>query len=1016
MQSRFIALIIVYLLINTDAFSLDYYWNTNSGNYNDPANWVDDNGNPIGSLPSASDNVFITKVAGTTVNFPAGGTYYANHLQVQDATLNFLGTNVSNVSFFIHGNIEFVSGVTTNYTARFVNKWEIVGIPNSGNTHQLDTKGVDLDDLTFDNENVILSLKSPLTISSTFRFYAGIMLAENEQINVGSMFVGFPGYNSNNFIGKELYLDGSIINCSRQFYCKFNDPGVVEYFGNYTIYSSRYFLDEGNYDHLVLTNYDSPFNRDSLSMDVKNPIISHLEIDNDFLTRIGGSMTISSLFEVNKPGKTIEFSTFENFALYNVLTINGNVSLPSGGLCNELTTFTIKNENDYFFNRNSGIVTFSGAFINNIKTSGGGTFRISNGEVVGTTSFWSVINHATPQTYYWVNNSGNWFDPSHWSRVSKVLNNPNGCIPGPIDNVIIDENSFNLGSQEILLDYSKGTSCHDLTWIENPNDAKIKLYKPLGYTKGIKPHVTTGSFIIGPDALFEANPGAQLYQLWFIGNGIINIQNNLPDVYLYFKGNESFFSLDNDLILDEIFTFDGGTLNTNGHDIIVRSFQGADGMKTYNLSNSHIESDSLLRFCSNEYSPTIIYGDQASVKAKSLQHNTDFIKQIELTNNSNKNYSYDIHAGKVIFSGTGRTTISFDSLSVDSLVFTNSAILEIGTNSGAGLRVNKGIRGPSGASPEATIQSTSGTIKMTMEASRNICIKGNVAFEEVEALSGHIYHAEAGLDNGDNTGISFTPNIYTGKIFWNGYEGNFQELANWSNIPGGCATDLTSIKNADSLIIDEKGYNEDDTIFVNQNLSVSNLAFRGENKDLFLRISNDFSTSSISVADMKVEFLGDDEGVGTQQLLRVSKNLKIDNQGKFYFENLNMEMGNSYPNYTKPVIGLWNTGGFDPLIICRGNSTVKILGTSYDLRNATVYFGPNTGANLTNADFIIANQSPYGMKFDFQNFKVNSFTIDTPTDLNRDYIFTSDLRFRELNFDDGNIIIETGVELREESF
>lgn len=1016
MQTRILSLLITYFTVISSIYSIDYYWNVSNGNYNNPSSWLDENGNPVGTSPTANDNVFITKVAGAIVNFPAGGIYYAKNLIVQDASLNFQGTNVSNVSFLIHGNIEFVSDVSTSYLTRFVNKWEIIGIPNSATTHLIDTKGIDLDDFTFNNEHVILSLKSPLTVSSTFRFYAGTLLAENQQILAGSIFIGFPGYNNTNAMAKEIFLDGSSITCTTQFYCKFNDPGVVEYFGNYTIYSPRYFLDEEVYDHLVLTNYDAPFNRDSLSMDVKNPTINHLEIDNDFLTRIGGSMTVSSLLEVNKPGKTIEFSTFENYALFNELTINGSVSLPNGGPCNQLTSFTIKNENDYFFKRNSGTVTFTGAFINNVKTTGGAIFRISNGMVVGSNTFWSILSNASPSTFYWVAGSGNWFDANHWSLESKVFNNPDGCIPGAKDNIIINEYSFNGSGQEIEMDFSKGTICHDFIWMENPFNGKVRFYKPFGYTKGVKPHVTTGSFIAGPNALFMSDLAAQLYQLWFSGEGLINIQNTLPGVYLYFKGNESIYELDHDLTLDEIFTFDGGTLNTNGHDITVRSFQGANGTKTFNLSSSHIESDSLLRFCSNEFSPTIINGTQASVKAKDLQHNTDFIKQIELTNNSSKNFSYDIFAEKVIFSGTGKTTISFDSLSVDSLVFINNAILEIGTNSGAGLRVNKGIRGPAGTNPEATILSTSGTIKMTLEAPRNICIRGNVAFEEVEALGGHVYHAEAGLDNGDNVGITFTPNTFNGNIFWNGYENEFHLLENWSNIPGGCATDISNIKNADSLIVDENGYNEDDTIFVNQNVSISNLVFRGEDKDLFIRIHSILSASTLSISDMKVEFLGDSQGMGTQQLVRVSKNLQIDNSGKFYFENLNMEMGNAYPNYNKPVIGLWNTGGFDPLIICRGNSTVKILGTSYDLRNSTVYFGPNTGANLSNADFIIENQSPYEMKFDFGNFKVNSFTIDTPADLKREYIFLSNLRSRTFNFDDGNIKINTGVELKTESF
>ncbi|MCB0646987.1 MAG: hypothetical protein KDC49_10010 [Saprospiraceae bacterium] len=1015
--------VFIFLLSITFAIkgiALDHFWDkVQTGNYNDPANWTDVSGNPLGTIPSPTDNVFLTNAdAGhITVIFPAGTTFFANNFYAENATLIFQGSNLNPLFIQVHGDLTFESNVITTYNVPHVNKWSING-PGFKDEHLIDTKNIDLNDLTFDVEGVALNVKSPLTVNATFRFYKGVLLAESTQITVGSMFVGVPGYSSDNALIKDLYLDNSIIICTNLFYSKYNNTGAVTLHGNHTISSPRFFLDDIHLDHAILTNFDPPLDRDELNMDVRNPIINHLEIDNEFLTRIAGSMTINNLLEIIQPGKTIEFSTFENWAYFNELTINGSVTTPPGGPCNLLTMFTIKNENDYFFKRTIGTVTFPRALIHNIKTTGGASFNVTSGKVIGSNAYWNATLNTTSTTYYWVDGSGNWFDAGHWSLQTKTLNNPGACVPRAVDNVIIDDFSFDGSGQEILMDYSIGTKCQDFTWISNPNNGAVTLYKPFGYTQGTKPHVNTGSFTIGPQAVFNTNAAAQLYQIWLDGQGDINIQNNLPGLYLYFKGSGSIFNIDHDLNLDEILSIDGGTFNTNNHDIYARSIQGADGEKTFNLGTSHIESDSLVRLCSNEFSPTTINGSQASVKAKVLQHKPTPLKQIELNNSLLLNLTYDFFAEKLILSGEGIVRNSFDSISVDSLILGNNAKLEIGTNSGAGLRVNYGIRGPGNSLPQASIKSTSSSIKMEMKTVNNLCILGKIALEGVQAVGGTIFHAPESIDIGNNQGINFSPNTFSGNLYWIGFTNEFDPLPNWSNISGGCPTNLTSLKNADTLVVDQYGYHEDDTLFVNNNVSIANISFRGVDKDIFLKLNALFFTGSISLTDLKVEFLGNDGGVGLQTLMRVNQFLDISKGGKFYFENVNMEMGNNYDEYQKPVIGLTKTAGFfDPLIICRGNSTLKILGTSHNTSIQTLKFGPNTGANLSLADFIIVNQSPYNMHFDFRNTKVNSFTIDAPGTIYKDYIFESNLRFKtSLIVQDGNLVIQPGVVIKHENF
>ena len=705
---RFFFLFALSISVFNTINATDFYWGKVSvGDYDDPDNWLDAGGSNLNAIPTASDNVFLANVGfgHITVNFPAGGTYYADNFYAENATLNINGVSIGSVEIEVHGDLIFEVDVTTNYASvGSANKWLVLG-PGSNNIHYIDTKGIDLNELTFDNIGKSLDLKSTLSVGGIFRFYSGSLFTNKHPINVGTMFVGVPGSSSNNSVAKNLYLENSTITCSSRFVCIFSDPGVVQYIGNYTISAPRFQTYDQQYDHLVLTNYDPPIDRDSLNMDVSNPVIQHLTIANDFLTRIGGNMTIGSTLEVSKPGKRIEFSTHENYSLFNELTINGNVTLPSGISCGALTTFTIKGPDDYFFKRTSGSVTFDEAFINNVKTSGGANFNVTNGKVLGAESYWNSSSEANSVDYYWIGGSGNWFDPTHWSL------SPGGdkanCVPSVVDNVHIDKFSFDGPNQTIQMDYSKGTVCRNFEWSENPKNGTVELYSPFGYSRFKKPHLNTGSFIIGPESQFSTNKIQQLYQIWLNGSGDLHIDNPLTGVDLEINGSGSEFNITSDIHLDEVLNINAGTINTNNNDIYARAIQGSDGEKTFNLGKSHIESDSLVRFCSNSFSPTTINGAQASVKAKYLQYNGNFIKQIELSNNQLKSYNHDVLAEKVILSGTGTSKV-LDSLVTDSLIFTSSAVLTIGHLSGDGLRVNKGIRGPS-VGPEARIVSNSGT-------------------------------------------------------------------------------------------------------------------------------------------------------------------------------------------------------------------------------------------------------------------------------------------------------------------
>ena len=97
--------------------------------------------------------------------------------------------------------------------------------------------------------------------------------------------------------------------------------------------------------------------------------------------------------------------------------------------------------------------------VNNVIIQGGGTFTAQNSSSQGTTTGW-VIVPKPPLNLYWVNGSGNWTNPYHWSTTSGGAGN--GCIPTAEDNVFFDQNSF-IGPSDTVLLNSLGY-CHNMTW------------------------------------------------------------------------------------------------------------------------------------------------------------------------------------------------------------------------------------------------------------------------------------------------------------------------------------------------------------------------------------------------------------------------------------------------------------------------------------------------------------------------------------------------------------------------
>lgn len=91
------------------------------------------------------------------------------------------------------------------------------------------------------------------------------------------------------------------------------------------------------------------------------------------------------------------------------------------------------------------VLNLAGVDIIKVDATAGPLYNLAAGSVVSAAG-WSVAS----ANFYWVGNTGNWNDGSHWAFTSGGIGT--GCIPTSVDSVFFDANSFSLASQTVTVD------------------------------------------------------------------------------------------------------------------------------------------------------------------------------------------------------------------------------------------------------------------------------------------------------------------------------------------------------------------------------------------------------------------------------------------------------------------------------------------------------------------------------------------------------------------------------------
>jgi gliding motility-associated-like protein len=169
-----------------------------------------------------------------------------------------------------------------------------------------------------------------------------------------------------------------------------------------------------------------------------------------------------------------------------------------------------------------------------------------------------IISQSVAQNLrYWVNGTGNWNEPSHWSLTSGGL--PGATLPDENTSVVFDANS-GIGMQ-VTITMKSASACYDFT-VSSDQVA----------FKGKSPLSIYGSVTITPQADFSKFKGDLVFAS--SNNQQINIQCELNSNML-FNNAQGNWKLESTLNTSKNISLESGSLDANNQNITCYAFNGS---------------------------------------------------------------------------------------------------------------------------------------------------------------------------------------------------------------------------------------------------------------------------------------------------------------------------------------------------------------------------------------------------------------------------------------------------------
>lgn len=368
-----------------------------------------------------------------------------------------------------------------------------------------------------------------------------------------------------------------------------------------------------------------------------------------------------------------------------------------------------------------------------------------------------LVSHSVWSQYYWVGGSGNWSDyESHWAT-SSGGSTFHSAEPTENDDVIFDANSFSETGQIVTIDVSQA-NCNSMDWSGVTNN-------PAFDGKSINGVLNIfGSLALSAD--MNCNLAFVELESDEAGNTITTSGTHLgTGSYLRFYGSGSWDL--QDVLNVRYIQFIAGTINTNSNNINADQSFRPSGTKTkvFNAGSSVITtgqwriggSNNTLNMGTSTIVTGSFYADEegsgpytyhnVEIRDGGSLNNTCTINKLTLGNGGFIGSSIRVESG---------ATIQFNELMITA---TKHVPLDIHSS-------DPGV--------EAIFEQTSGSVNVS-----------NVILADIHATGGASFIANPGLDNGNNTGWTFTP-FASLNYYWVGDGGDWSDYENhWATASGG---------------------------------------------------------------------------------------------------------------------------------------------------------------------------------------------------------------------------------------
>ncbi|MCF8369898.1 MAG: gliding motility-associated C-terminal domain-containing protein [Bacteroidales bacterium] len=410
------------------------------------------------------------------------------------------------------------------------------------------------------------------------------------------------------------------------------------------------------------------------------------------------------------------------------------------------------------------------------------------------------------ENYYWIGGEGNWSDTLHWQSF-------NGGLPGPMDDVTFDENSFSAPDQKLVIDID--ATCHTMDWSGITSKAVM--------TGTQKLSISGSLFLI------------QNFDLDFTGdicfvsnalNNYINTEGVTLNSNVYFDGDGSWELLSPLILYGKSIHLNKGTLQSNGWSIESSSFYAFSGFNKglilpnskYTITGHNGVWQADANFSYSGMNGTI-----------SFEHNNaDSQNTFRGGNASYQNVVFHNHA-KIFDSN------SFRDLRLNA---SNTYLFESNkTQTINGILFARGCEGPitiqSTGNTKATLSKNNGDINLFFVSLRSI---------KAEMNGGSQFRAYYSLDLGNNEGCVIQEE--SRDMTWVNGTGLWSDTIHWSSTIGGENQDCLPMI-YDNVFFNNSSFDNEDTVMVDpEYVEINNMTWEGNSNPIFKNLS---SAKSLSI-------------------------------------------------------------------------------------------------------------------------------------------------------------------------